>query len=269
MTSVEPISEVACSVDGTSIGFLRLGSGPALLFVHGSLSSGESWLPVATEMGGRFTCYVMDRRGRGRSGDAADYSLQRECEDIKAVLQVAGPGAHLLGHSYGAVCVLEAALRTRIGRMALYEPALPVGGTLIGTAYLARERYRAAVASNQLDEALTIAMRDMIQARPEEISALRATPMWNKMAALTPTWMREMEQLDRLESSPDRYKQLSMPTLLLVGTATAAHHQVASTALAKTLPNVQTVHLQGQGHRAHLMASDIFAKEVSNFLLQQ
>src|SRR6266849_4419003 len=80
MTSVEPISEVARSADGSSIGFLRLGSGPALLFVHGSLSSGESWLPVATAMAGRFTCYVMDRRGRGRSGDTADYSLQRECE---------------------------------------------------------------------------------------------------------------------------------------------------------------------------------------------
>jgi pimeloyl-ACP methyl ester carboxylesterase len=153
--------------------------------------------------------------------------------------------------------------------MALYEAVLPVRGALIGSFHPARERYRVAVASNQFDEALTIAMRDMIQARPEEICALQATPMWNKMAALTPTWMREMEQLDRLESSPDRYKQLSMPTLLLVGTATAAHHQVASAALAKTLPNVRTVHLQGQGHRAHLMASGIFAKEVSNFLLQQ
>src|SRR5258708_8829995 len=107
MTSVEPISEVARSADGTSIGFLRLGSGPALLFVHGSLSSGESWLPVATAMAGRFTCYVMDRRRRGRSGDTADYSLQRECEDIKPLLQSPGPRPPLLRQSHAPPSALH------------------------------------------------------------------------------------------------------------------------------------------------------------------
>ncbi len=259
------------SADGTPIGFTRLGSGPALIFVHGSLSAGDSWLKVATAMADRFTCFLMDRRGRGLSGDHADYSLDRECEDIQAVVDAAGPGAHLLGHSYGAICALEAAVRGGISRLVLYEPPLPVEGTGIGahpSAKLLRagERFRAAVSSGQLDEALTIGLRDMVQMDAAELSALRATPLWNSMAALTPTWPREMGVVGRLDSNLDRHKQLVIPVLLLVGTTTAAHHQVASTALAGVLPDVQTAHLHGQGHSAFRTAPEMVADEVSKFL---
>ena len=115
--NIEAIPEVTRSADGTSIGFVRLGSGPAVVFVHGSLSTGDDWLQVATAMTEQFTCFIMDRRGRGRSGDASDYSLDREYEDIKAVLDIVGPGTHLLGHSYGAICALGAALRAPIGHL--------------------------------------------------------------------------------------------------------------------------------------------------------
>jgi pimeloyl-ACP methyl ester carboxylesterase len=196
--STEAIAEVTRSADGTSIGFVRLGSGPAVVFVHGSLSTGDDWLQVATAMAGQFTCFIMDRRGRGRSGDASDYSLDREYEDIKAVLDVAGPGTHLLGHSYGAICALGAALRAPIGHLVLYEPPLPVEGPVVGTALVP---YRAAVASYQLDEALTIGLKDIVHLSAGEISALRPTPLWKKRAALTPTWTRELEAIDRLNQT--------------------------------------------------------------------
>lgn len=262
--SIEAIAEVTRSADGTSIGFVRLGAGTALVFVHGSLSTGDDWLQVATAMAGQFTCFIMDRRGRGRSGDASDYSLDREYEDIKAVLDVAGPGAHLFGHSYGAICALGAALRAPIGHLVLYEPPLPVEGPVVGTALAP---YRAAVASHQLNEALTIGLRDIIHMSADEISALRSTPFWKKRAVLTPTWTRELEAIDRLGPSLDRYRHLAAPTLLLLGTATPAHHQVATIALAKTLPAVRVVRLQGEGHAAHLTVPDIVAKEVTDFLL--
>jgi pimeloyl-ACP methyl ester carboxylesterase len=206
----------------------------------------------------------MDRRGRGRSGDTADYGLARECEDIKAVLSVAGPRAHLLGHSYGAICALEAALRVPIGRLVLYEPPLPIAGPLVGAAL---EPYRAAVADGQLEEALTIGLRDIVHLSAHTLAVLRATPLWNRMASLTPTWTRELEVVDRLGPSLDRYAHLSAPTLLLLGTATAAHHQMAAAALSKILPNVRTVQLPGEGHVAHLTVPDIVAKAVTDFLL--
>ncbi len=262
--SMQATAQVTSSVDGTAIGFLQMGSGPAVVFVHGSLSTGDDWLQVATAMSHRFTCYVMDRRGRGRSGDAADYGLAREYEDIKAVLSVAGPGAHLLGHSYGAICALETALRVPIGRRVLYEPPLPIAGPLVGAVL---EPYRAAVADDQLEEALTIGLRDIIHLSAHTLAVLRATPLWNRMAALTPTWTRELEVVDRLGPSLDRYAHLSTPTLLLLGTATAAHHQMASAALGKILPNVRTVQLPGEGHVAHLTVPDMVMKAVTAFLL--
>jgi pimeloyl-ACP methyl ester carboxylesterase len=262
--NIETSAEVTRSADGTSIGFVRLGAGPAVVFVHGSLSTSDDWRQVATAMAGQFTCFLLDRRGRGRSGDASDYSIDREYEDIKAVLDVAGPGVHLLGHSYGAICALGAALGAPIGRLVLYEPPLPVEGPVVGAALAP---YRAAVSGLQLDEALMIGLRDIVHLSAEEIAALRPTPLWKQMAALTPTWMREMEAVDRLGSSLERYRQLEASTLLLLGTATAAHHQVATTALAKTLPAVRVVHLQGEGHVAHLTVPDMVAKEVTDFLL--
>ena len=262
--SVQGTTEFADSADGTSIGFLQIGSGPALVFVHGSLSTGDDWLQVATAMSGRFTCYLMDRRGRGRSGDARSYDLAREYEDISAVLNVAGPGTHLLGHSYGAICALGVALSAPVGRLVLYEPPLPVAGSVVGSLL---EPYRIAVAAGQLDDALTTGLRDIVRRSADEIAAIRATPLWSKMAALTPTWTRELEAIDRLPPSLARYAQLSAPTLLLLGTATAAHHQGASAALSRILPNVRTVHIKGEGHAAHLTAPDIVATEVTQFLL--
>src|SRR5206468_4061749 len=107
-------SQTVRSADGTSIGFVTVGSGPSLVFVPGAFGTAEHWLPVAVEMADQYTGYVIDRRSRGRSGNGADYSFDREIEDIEAVLHVAGPGAHLLGHSSGGIYALEAARRLPI-----------------------------------------------------------------------------------------------------------------------------------------------------------
>ena len=253
--------QLARSADGTRIGFQELGSGPPLVLVHGSLSTGDAWLPVATAMGEEFTCYVMDRRGRGRSGDAAEHALDRESEDIKAVLDVAGPGAHLLGHSYGAICAIEAARRFPVGRLVLYEPPLMFRGP---RAVALIERFRAAVRSNQLDQALSIFMEDQL---PNEMSALQGTPIWQELAALTLTLTRELEAIQRLAPSWERYRELSVPTLLLLGTATSADLEAASSALEEALPNARTVLLDGHGHVANLTSPDLVARAVAEHLL--
>jgi hypothetical protein len=109
----------------------------------------------------------------------------------------------------------------------LYEPPPPVEGPVLGTGLAA---YRAEVASHQLDEALTIGLREIVHLSAGEISALCPTPLWKQSAAHTPTWMRELEAINRLGPSLDRYRHLAAPTLLLLGEATAAHHRVATTA---------------------------------------
>ncbi len=119
--------ETVTSRDGTPIAYERTGEGPPLVMVHGMTSTHRSWelLPKLRE---HFTVYAMERRGRGESGDAADYSLDREVEDVVALVDSIGEGpVDLLGHSHGAILVLEAALRRaeRVRRLVLYEGSLP------------------------------------------------------------------------------------------------------------------------------------------------
>ena len=258
-----PMERSVGSVDGTRIGYLELGSGPGIVFVHGSLGVGDEWLQVANLLADRFTCYLMDRRGRGRSGNAERYSLDTECADIAAVLEAAGPTSALLGHSYGGICALEAARRIRVSKLILYEPPFPIDGPTVGDAF---ERYRAAVANNQLDEALLIGARDLVKLTDVQIKEWRASPAWQLAAALTPTWVRELEVIRSLPLGVERFSQMSSPTLLLLGTATARHHEVASAALAETLPSAHTRRLVDQGHQAQVFAPTLVAREIAGFL---
>ena len=100
----------------------------------------------------------MDRRGR--SGDAEEYSLKKELDDVKAVLDMAGPDSYLLGHSYGAVCALEAAKRFSVSKLVLYEPPIPIHGPVIGPEL---ENCRSAAERDQLGEALAIGLRGVVK----------------------------------------------------------------------------------------------------------
>ena len=253
------------SSDGTKISFVRLGHGKPLVLVHGSLASGEAWMPVATILANRFTCLVMDRRGHGRSGDSPSYAIEREYDDIEAVLATAGSQASLLGHSYGAVCALGAAMRTQVSHLVLYEPPLPVNGSVAGGALL---DYASAIQSGNLDGALAIGLSKFAGVTSEQIQALRRSPLWRKMVALAPTWTREVAAIDALGPSLARYRALLTPTLLLSGTLSPKHPlQETSEALATILKTVQLSRLEHQGHNAHSLAPDVVAERLAAFLL--
>lgn len=107
MTS--PRERTVRSPDGTQIGAVIIGSGEPLVMVHGAWNWGEQWLGVAEELAESHTCWVMDRRARGSSGDGDDYSFDREIEDVASVLDAAGRDAGLLGHSSGAIYARDGA----------------------------------------------------------------------------------------------------------------------------------------------------------------
>ena len=111
------------SRDGTRIAFWRSGRGPPLLLVHGATADHTTtWRFVLQDFEQRFSVYAMDRRGRGGSGDSASYALQREAEDIVAIIDCIGEPVNLLGHSYGGLCAIEAALLTdKLRKLILYE----------------------------------------------------------------------------------------------------------------------------------------------------
>lgn len=261
--SLQSIEGNANSADGTLVGYLKIGTGPSLVVVHGSLGTGDEWLPVALELAQYFTCYLLDRRGRGRSGDSIAYSLDKEIEDIKAVLDVAGPDAFLLGHSYGAICAIETANKYPVAKLVLYEPPLPITGTVVGPAF---EDFKQAIATNQLENALIIMLTRLVNISDDQLKGLQQSPFWNDMVELSPTVVRELQVIEGLDHGVERFSNLSSPTLLIMGTETAPHHITAIRALQTTLPNTQTVEFPGQGHDAHLLITKEFSNEVMEFL---
>jgi len=252
------------SRDGTPIGYVRLGTGPALVVVHGSISTHADWLSVAKRLSPHFTCFLMDRRGRGLSGPGAEpYSIEREYEDIVALLGSAGPGASLLGHSFGAICALGATTRVPVSRLVLYEPPLPVGGAVAG-AHLGD--YRRAVEDGNLDQALRIGLTKFVGLPPEMVQAMSSSPTWQGLLPLVSTWVRELEAIDSLGPDLSRYATIHCPILLLVGTRSAPHPlQDASQALAQALPQARVAPLEGQGHMAARTAPELVARVVTSF----
>ena len=172
--------ETITSADNTPIAFERSGRGPPLVLVHGTTADHTRWAPVLPTLEEHFTVYAIDRRGRGESGDTPEYDLEREFEDVTAVVESIDEPVVLLGHSYGALCSLEAALRTdNLRRLILYEPPLPVSNYDPDTEDVLDEM-TALVDDGENEQALVQFFREIARVPAAELDALRRTgqPEW-------------------------------------------------------------------------------------------
>lgn len=261
-----PRERTVDSMDGTPIGAVTIGSGKPLVLVHGAWNWGEFWLGVAEELSESHTSWVMDRRARGGSGDGDDYALDREIEDIIAVLDAAGPDVSLLGHSSGAIYALEAARRTAVDRLILYEP--PLRWAELGDPTDMVDRVRALMDEHGPEEAAELFFREEGRLDDEGLAHLKTLPVWEPMVELAPICVREWDSILDAHLSVDRYDQLSTPTLLLAGSENLDHPSMATESLSASLPDVRTVVLDGHGHRAHLTDPELVADEVRAFLTE-
>lgn len=257
------------SADGTRIAFRRLGSGPAIVFVHGSVSTHTDWMPVARLLADRFTCFSMDRRGRAKSGEGVGaYSIEREYEDIEAVLAAAhvetGSDAFLVGHSYGAICTLGVAMRRRVPRLVIYEPPLPVGGPIAGENLAP---YVKAIAEGDLDKAMELGLAAFPRMPAEAIAALRVSRGWPRLRVMAKSWIRELEVMDAQTPDLTHYCSLACPSMLLAGSVSPEHPMLdAARTLAGILPGVRFEWLPGQGHSGMREAPEMVAPLIRDFL---
>lgn len=265
LASISPEEEYANSADGTRIGFRRLGKGPAIVFVHGSVSTHTDWMPAAKLLSSRFTCYVMDRRGRRGSGSGhGPYSIKREYEDICAVLDLAGPGSFLAGHSFGAVCALGAALRHPVPKLVLYEPPLPLEGPIAGPPLV---DYARAVEANDFEGAMEFGLKKFTRLRPEVIAAIHDSRGWPRLCRLAPTWTRELLAMDAMPTTVEPFRAIDCPVLFLLGTLSTEHPMQNTTrALAAALPDARIASLEGQDHLGLRGAPDQVARHIAAFL---
>lgn len=259
--------ETVTAPDGTAIAYERSGSGPPLVLVHGTTADHARWEPVRSALAERLTVYAIDRRGRGESGDAEDYAIEREAEDVVAVVQSIDGPVSLLGHSYGAIVTLEAALHLDdLRALVLYEPPLPVGDHDPDSAD-ALAAMAALVDAGERERALVTFLRDVANVPEAEVDALRAAPNWPARVAAVHTALREERARKAYAFDAARVAALATPTLLLVGGASAPFYGDGIAVLHDALPNGRVAVLEGQAHAAMSTAPALFVDEVLAFVL--
>jgi len=258
--------EQIASRDGTIIGFKRSGAGQPLLLVHGTTADHSRWSPISPYLEQHFTVYAMDRRGRGGSTDSPDYDIRREVEDVTAVVEAIGEPAFVLGHSYGALCSLEASLLTnKISRLILYEPPIPTG--LPQYPPDVPGRMQGLIDRGDLEAALEVFFREVVRMPEHELKAYRQLPVWKVRVQLAPTIPREMKFDQTYSFDPEKFVNLRTPTLLLLGGDSPPLFRQAIELVDPALLDSRVVILPGQQHIAMDTDPELFIREVLHFLL--
>ncbi|MET0136108.1 MAG: alpha/beta hydrolase [Kibdelosporangium sp.] len=247
------------SPDTTVVGYETLGSGPPMVLVHGGTADRTRWAPVRQKLATKYTVHIMDRRGRGLStAEAPDYSIAREAEDIAAVVAAVGEDVHLVGHSYGALGSLEAALLTSsIGRMTLYEPPMSSPGLpVLDPEALVRMR---SIADPEL--LLVTFYQEALQLEPSVVDAMKGTAIWRARLAAVHTIVRELTEITGY--APDeRLATIDVPVRMLVGSESPAYLRTATERVAARIASAEVVTLQGHGHQAIDHDPELFVSEV-------
>jgi len=276
------------SLDGTTIGYRRVGHGPGLVMLHGSMESSSSHLELAQELADVATVYLPDRRGRGLSGPyRADDGLAAEVQDLQALLAATG-ARHLFGVSSGGVICLQAALTTSgVDKVAAFEPAMIVDGSVSTEPFA---RFDREMAEGQVSAALVTGMlaaqmgpavfRYVPRPVLEKLTAMAMKSEGKKAAAddvtmrmLAPTLHYDFRIVAETDGKVGDFAGVAVPVLLLGGSKSPAYLRTALDALEKVLPRVERHEFAGLDHGASGNADRrgkpaLVAAELRTFLTQ-
>lgn len=243
------------SKDGTTIAYDRFGKGPALIIVTGATATRADAAGSAQSLGQHFTVFAYDRRGRGDSGDTAPYAVEREVEDIDAMITEAGGSAFVLGHSSGAILALDAARLlppTRLTKLAVYEPPLMVKESHPRLPEDYVTHLNQLIAAGQPGKAVEYFMTVAIGMPAEAVAQMRNSPMWPKLEAVAPTIAYDAAiTMDTAVGSPlplKKWASIHIPTLVMSGGKSFPFMSEAAQALTEILPNAQYRHFPDQDH---------------------
>jgi pimeloyl-ACP methyl ester carboxylesterase len=242
------------SKDGTPIAVEKTGQGPALVFVDGAMcyrASGPS-RPMAAALAERFTVYTYDRRGRGDSGDTAPYDIQREVDDLRAVIDEAGGRAFVFGVSSGAALALEAASRgVSMQRLALYEAPFIVDDSRPALPDDFITRMNTALASGRRGDAVKMFMK-LVGVPGIFVLLMRLMPAWPKLTAVAHTLPYDLTIVGPFQRGAAlpaaRWSGATIPTLVMDGGKSPTWMRNATRALAAVVPHAMYRTLDGQTH---------------------
>jgi len=240
--------ETVISADGTTIGFDRTGNGPPVVLVCGGSVDRMSNAGLAAALADRCTVLNYDRRGRGDSGDTTPYAVQREIEDIEAVIGAAGGSAHLYGSSSGAALALEAAASgVPVDRLALWEPPYIPEGVPRPPADTARI-YTELVDAGRRGDAVEFFMSKVVGLPDEFVAQARSAPFWPAQEALAHTLAYDATIMGDYRLPTERAAGVKVPTIVMAGAASFPWMSETARALAEALPVGEVRILEGQTH---------------------
>jgi pimeloyl-ACP methyl ester carboxylesterase len=269
-TELAVFEVVAAGTSGPAQAPAPASARPPLLLAHGATADHTTWRAVGPRFAASRRVFAMDRRGRGASGDAQDYSIEMEFDDVASVARAiaAGDGGtvDIAGHSYGGRCALGASLREpMIRRLVVYEGApVPAGMSYRPPGMV--EAVREALARGDNDAALSAFLSGIVGMSEAGLAAYRAEPVWPARVAAAHTILREIEAEATPPASLDGLAAVSIPVLLLLGSISRSPFRIGTDALAARLANAQVRVIDGAAHAAHHTHVDEFVGLVEAFL---
>lgn len=258
------------SPDGTPIAVFREGTGPPIVLVHGAAADHTTFRVIGPRLAERYTIHELDRRGRGSSGDAPEWAIEREFGDVAAVVDAiaadAGRPVDVVGHSLGGRIGLGAALLTpRLRRLVVYEGAPPAPDEPYQRPDLL-PRLRELRDAGRSEELLVTFLRDVVGMSPPDLDAYRANPVWPARVAAAHTIVREVEAEASPAASLDALGAVRQPVLQVLGGASVPAFGAAVRALDARLANGRVVVIDGARHAAHHTHPDALVAAIDAFL---
>lgn len=265
--SPPPRIVTARSPDGAEIACEATGDGPVLVMTHGTGDTRAGFRRIAPLLAKRFTVCLMDRRGRGISGDREAYALEREMEDITAIAGAFDAPINLFAHSLGGVFAIEGAMRTtNVHRLMLYEP--PIVQWQDAARRKLIDDWAAMIARGDREGVILSHLGEYIRAQPAAIERARANAeAWAARLAMAHTIPRELLAMRGYDFRPEKFASIGIPVRLLVGSESPDWARDVAARLAAAIPGSDIVTLDGERHFAMLTAPERLAEEIERFFL--
>lgn len=259
------------SRDGTEIAYWTSGDGPPLVLVQGAPADHTRWRPLLPYLEPHVTVCAIDWRGRGASGDAPVYRIEREYEDVAAVVDaVAAAGEEhvdVYGHSHGGIVAFgAAALTAKVRRLVLYEGWPAPDPSIYALSADVMKRMDQLLADGDRDGVVEALFRAVEDVSDEDVAVLRSAPSWLGRVAAAHAVPREILGETQARLEPEQAGSIRAPVLLVTGEESADPAKAEAGAVAAALPDARTLVLAGQGHIADILDPETFTKHMLQFL---
>lgn len=271
---MDTIQKTVTSKDGTTIAFEQSGMGEPIILVDAALADRNGTAKLARLLAKKFTVINYDRRGRGKSTDTHPYAVEREVEDIEALIDSTSRSVYLFGSSSGSVLALEATnkLGKKVKGLFMYEPPFIIDDSHHPMPSDFGRQISKLIETGRRNDAVKLFFHKGMGIPSVFVTMMRwLMPGWSEMANIAHTIPYDLAVLSGTQDGKPlptkRWASTEVPVLVMVGGKSEAFFHTAAEALSNILPSAQYRSLEGRNHSAVLMAPRTIAEVMEEFFL--